>query len=127
MEFDRRNLFAYGICERHCILDGAIVDQHTKSVAAQPRCDVFAIQQFIDCGRNGADYGVAGMRTTYGAPEFGARASTFNDIFGKTRNPWNLEKSVAGSSGGLAAALLEAEIGLAARLPLDPRPGRTGL
>ena len=70
---------------------------------------------------------VAGVRTTYGAPEFGARASTFNDIFGKTRNPWNLEKSVAGSSGGLAAALLEAEIGLAARLPLDPRPGRTGL
>ena len=33
-------------------------------------------------------------------PEFGAGASTFNEVFGKTRNPWNREKSVAGSSGG---------------------------
>ena len=38
-------------------------------------------------------------------PEFGAGASTFNEVFGKTRNPWNTQKSVAGSSGGAAATL----------------------
>lgn len=38
-------------------------------------------------------------------PEFGAGASTFNEVFGRTCNPWNLSRSVAGSSGGAAAAL----------------------
>jgi amidase len=38
-------------------------------------------------------------------PEFGSGANTFNDVFGPTRNPWNTTRSVAGSSGGSAAAL----------------------
>src|SRR3954470_628080 len=38
-------------------------------------------------------------------PEFGAGANTFNEVFGPTRNPWNLSRSAAGSSGGAAAAL----------------------
>ena len=38
-------------------------------------------------------------------PEFGAGANTFNPVFGATRNPWNLARSAAGSSGGAAAAL----------------------
>ncbi len=38
-------------------------------------------------------------------PEFGAGAHTFNEVFGLTRNPWDLSKSAAGSSGGAAAAL----------------------
>jgi amidase len=38
-------------------------------------------------------------------PEFGAGANTFNEVFGATRNPWNLSLSAAGSSGGAAAAL----------------------
>jgi len=38
-------------------------------------------------------------------PEFGAGGNTFNDVFGATLNPWDLTKSVAGSSGGSAAAL----------------------
>ena len=38
-------------------------------------------------------------------PEFGAGANTFNEVFGKTLNPWDTSKSVAGSSGGAAAAL----------------------
>lgn len=38
-------------------------------------------------------------------PEFGAGASTFNALFPTTRNPHDLSLSVAGSSGGSAAAL----------------------
>jgi amidase len=38
-------------------------------------------------------------------PEFGAGGQTFNDVFGITRNPWNLELTPAGSSGGAAVAL----------------------
>jgi len=38
-------------------------------------------------------------------PEFGAGGSTFNEVFGRTRNPWDLSRSAAGSSGGVAAAL----------------------
>ena len=46
-------------------------------------------------------------------PEFGAGASTFNEVFGRTRNPWNTTKSVAGSSGGAAAALAAGQVWLA--------------
>jgi amidase len=38
-------------------------------------------------------------------PEFGAGANTFNEVFGATRNPFDLSRSAAGSSGGAAAAL----------------------
>lgn len=38
-------------------------------------------------------------------PEFGAGANTFNDVFGRTLNPWDTTKSCAGSSGGSAVAL----------------------
>ncbi len=38
-------------------------------------------------------------------PEFGAGASTFNKVFGLTRNPWDTAFTVGGSSGGAAAAV----------------------
>jgi amidase len=38
-------------------------------------------------------------------PEFGAGSHTFNDVFGATRNPWALDRSAGGSSGGAGAAL----------------------
>ena len=38
-------------------------------------------------------------------PELGAGANTFNEVYGRTRNPRDLSKSAAGSSGGAAAAL----------------------
>ena len=38
-------------------------------------------------------------------PEFGTGGNTYNKVFGETYNPWNLNMSVAGSSGGAAAAL----------------------
>jgi amidase len=46
-------------------------------------------------------------------PEFGAGASTFNEVFGRTRNPWNLSRSVAGSSGGAGAALASGQAWIA--------------
>ena len=39
------------------------------------------------------------------APEFGYTAITKNLIFGVTRNPWNLERTPGGSSGGSSAAI----------------------
>jgi aspartyl-tRNA(Asn)/glutamyl-tRNA(Gln) amidotransferase subunit A len=38
-------------------------------------------------------------------PELGYTAITFNRLFGYTRNPWNLSRTPAGSSGGSAALL----------------------
>ncbi|WP_230198476.1 amidase [Luminiphilus syltensis] len=38
-------------------------------------------------------------------PEMGAGSHTFNTVFGITRNPYNLDRSAGGSSGGAAAAL----------------------
>ena len=38
-------------------------------------------------------------------PEFAFGPNTVNEVFGATRNPWNLALSAGGSSGGSAAAL----------------------
>ncbi len=73
-------------------------------------------------------------------PEFGAGANTFNEVFGRTRNPWNTAKSCAGSSGGSAVALATgmawlasgSDLGGSLRTPagfcsvvgLRPSPGR---
>ena len=38
-------------------------------------------------------------------PEFQAGANTFNEVFGRTLNPWNTTRSAAGSSGGAAVAV----------------------
>jgi amidase len=46
-------------------------------------------------------------------PEFAAGANTFNDVFGRTRNPWDPRKSAGGSTGGGAAALATGMIALA--------------
>jgi aspartyl-tRNA(Asn)/glutamyl-tRNA(Gln) amidotransferase subunit A len=39
-------------------------------------------------------------------PEFGAYMQTSNSVFGATRNPWKLDRTPGGSSGGSAAALV---------------------
>lgn len=73
-------------------------------------------------------------------PEFGAGANTFNEVFGKTRNPWDTRLTCGGSSGGSAAALAVGQVWLATgsdlggslRIPasfcgvaaLRPSPGR---
>ncbi|MBV8870245.1 MAG: amidase, partial [Acetobacteraceae bacterium] len=45
-------------------------------------------------------------------PEF-AGSHTFNPVWGVTHNPWNLERTVGGSSGGAAASLAAHEVWLA--------------
>ena len=75
-------------------------------------------------------------------PEMGAGGNTFNEVFGRTRNPWNTSKNAAGSSGGAAASLAAGEVWLSQgsdhggslRTPaaycgivgLRPSPGRAG-
>jgi amidase len=46
-------------------------------------------------------------------PEFAAGGNTWNDVFGRTRNPWNPSRSAGGSTGGGAAALATGMIALA--------------
>jgi len=73
-------------------------------------------------------------------PEFGAGANTFNEVFGRTRNPWDTRMTPGGSSGGTAVALATGQIWLGTgsdlggslRIPasycgvvgLRPTPGR---
>lgn len=73
-------------------------------------------------------------------PEFGAGANTFNEVFGKTRNPWSTNLTCGGSSGGAAVALATgmawladgSDLGGSLRTPagfcgvvgLRPSPGR---
>ncbi len=46
-------------------------------------------------------------------PEFGAGGSTFNEVFGRTRNPWNTSLTCGGSTGGGAVSLATGEAWLA--------------
>lgn len=46
-------------------------------------------------------------------PEFAAGGNTFNEVFGRTRNPWDPKCSAGGSTGGGAAALATGMIALA--------------
>jgi len=45
-------------------------------------------------------------------PEFAAGGNTFNEVFGRTRNPWNPALSAGGSTGGGCAALATGIIAL---------------
>ncbi|GAA3807183.1 amidase [Sphaerisporangium flaviroseum] len=46
-------------------------------------------------------------------PEFGTGSHTVNEVFGPTRNPYDLTRSAGGSSGGAAAALASGMVPLA--------------
>jgi amidase len=46
-------------------------------------------------------------------PEFAAGGNTFNEVFGRTLNPWDPARSAGGSTGGGAAALATGMIALA--------------
>src|SRR2546423_5072941 len=46
-------------------------------------------------------------------PEFAAGGATFNEVFGRTRNPWDPTRTAGGSTGGGAAGLVTGMIALA--------------
>ena len=70
-----------------------------------PEADALIVQRLRAAGAI-----VIGKTNT---PEFGAGSHTFNEVFGATRNPWDLGRSAGGSSGGAAAALAAGMIPLA--------------
>lgn len=55
------------------------------------------VQRFLEAGLT-----IFGKSST---PEFGLMPTTESRLFGPTRNPWNLEHSSGGSSGGAGAAV----------------------
>jgi Asp-tRNA(Asn)/Glu-tRNA(Gln) amidotransferase A subunit family amidase len=63
-----------------------------------PKEDEIAVKRLKDAG-------IVFLGKT-NTPAFGHQAVTDNLIFGKTLNPWNLEKTSGGSSGGAAASVV---------------------
>ena len=61
-----------------------------------PEADATAVGRLKDAG------GIVIGKTN--CPEFALAAETVNDLFGRTLNPWNLDRTSGGSSGGEAAA-----------------------
>ena len=62
-----------------------------------PDADATAVRRLKDAG------GIVIGKTN--CPEFALAAETVNDLFGRTLNPWNLDRTSGGSSGGEAAAI----------------------
>ncbi len=62
-----------------------------------PEVDAILVQRLRDAG--------AVLLGKTNTPEFGCKPFTDNQIFGATCNPWNLDRSSGGSSGGAAAAV----------------------
>ncbi len=63
----------------------------------KPRRDDILVKRVRDAGSV-----ILGKTNT---PAFGYKGETDNLIFGTTRNPWNIERTSGGSSGGAAAAV----------------------
>ena len=70
-----------------------------------PRHDALVVQRMAQAGAISL-----GKTNT---PEFGAGSHTVNAVFGATHNPYHLDRSPGGSSGGAAAALAARLIALA--------------
>ncbi|HEV2131704.1 MAG TPA: amidase family protein [Longimicrobiaceae bacterium] len=70
-----------------------------------PTKDALVVRRFRDAGAV-----ILGKTNT---PEFAAGGNTFNPVFGRTRNPWNPERSAGGSTGGGAVGLATGMIALA--------------
>ncbi|TFF84171.1 MAG: amidase [Promethearchaeota archaeon] len=62
-----------------------------------PKVDSIYVERLKDAGCV-----IIGKTNT---PEFGFKGATNNLIFGTTKNPWNLDKTCGGSSGGAGAAV----------------------
>ncbi len=81
------------------------------SYASIPFKDNLATRDSIQVERLRAAGAIVVGKTN--APEFGYTAITKNLLFGVTRNPWDLERTPGGSSGGSSAAIAGGLIPLA--------------
>jgi amidase len=82
----------------HQDLAGVPTSAGSRSMAGRPAARTSTIvQRWLDAGLV-----VFGKTTT---PEFGAKGTTEDSLFGPTRNPWDLSRTPGGSSGGAAAAV----------------------
>ena len=70
-----------------------------------PKEDALIVERFRQAGAI-----IIGKTNT---PEFAAGGNTWNDIFGRTRNPWDPSKSAGGSTGGGAVGLATGMIAIA--------------
>ena len=83
-----------------------------------PRRDAFLVRRLRDAG-----FVIVGKTAL---PEMGILPTTESRRFGPTRNPWDLERTPGGSSGGSAAAVAAGMVPLGSRQRrrrLDPDPG----
>ena len=77
---------------------GVLTQRGSKmSGGAIPHTDATAVARFKAAG------GIPLMKTNL--PEFSAWTESDNRVTGRTNNPWNLERTPGGSSGGESAAL----------------------
>lgn len=79
----------------------------TKGVRTTFGCPIYAdyvpeVDEVVVARLKAAGAIMVGKTNT---PELAAGIDTINPIFGVTRNPWNLDRTAGGSSGGSAAAL----------------------
>ena len=70
-----------------------------------PSVDALVVERFRQAGAI-----IIGKTNT---PEFAAGGNTWNDVFGRTRNPWNPARSAGGSTGGGAVGLATGMIAIA--------------
>jgi aspartyl-tRNA(Asn)/glutamyl-tRNA(Gln) amidotransferase subunit A len=77
---------------------GVVTQRGSRLFAGHvPQRDATAVARFKSAG------GIALMKTNL--PEFSAWTETDNLVTGRTNNPWNLERTPGGSSGGESAAI----------------------
>ncbi len=62
-----------------------------------PKQHALAVQQYVDAG--------AIIFGKTNVPYMSQDLQSFNDVYGTTNNPWNVERTCGGSSGGAAAAV----------------------
>ncbi len=91
----------YGLPVAHKDLVPAAGFRHTQG--SPIFAERVATQDHIVVERMAAAGAIAVGKTN--VPEFGLGSHTFNDVYGVTRNPYALDRTAGGSSGGAAAAL----------------------
>jgi amidase len=62
-----------------------------------PRSNALGVQRYLDAGA------IVFGKTN--VPYMSSDLQSYNDVYGVTNNPWNLERTCGGSSGGAAAAV----------------------